>query len=93
MFCGKMASGKSTLAKKISEDHSSVLISEDVLLGTLYPGQVVDVNTYVQYSGRLKSAMSTVLVDLLRTGTSVVLDFPANTVDQRKMVKGYRYTC
>ena len=87
IFCGKMASGKSTLAKKLSNEHSSVLISEDALLGTLYPGQIVDVNTYVKYSGRVKSAIATVLVDLLRTGTSVVLDFPANTVDQRKWIK------
>lgn len=87
IFCGKMASGKSTFAKKISESQSSVLISEDVLLGTWYPGQIVDINTYIQYSGRVKSAISTVLIDLLRTGTSVVLDFPANTIDQRKWIK------
>lgn len=87
IFCGKMASGKSTLAREIAEKHSLVLISEDALLASLYPGQIVDVNTYAQYSGKVKSAMRTMLVDLLRTGTSIVLDFPANTIDQRKWIK------
>ena len=84
IFCGKMASGKSTLAKKVSERKSSVLISEDVFLSQLYPNQVVDVATYVQYSEKVKTAMGPLLIDLLDKGTSVVLDFPANTVDQRK---------
>lgn len=84
IFCGKMASGKSTLAKKVSERESSVLISEDVLLSQLYPNQVVDVATYVQYSENVKAAMGPLFIDLLDRGTSVVLDFPANTIDQRK---------
>jgi len=82
-----MASGKSTLAKQISVKHSLVLISEDELLGALYPEKITDVSTYVQYSHRLKSAMRPLLIDLLRTGVSVVLDFPANTVSQREWIK------
>lgn len=87
IFCGKMASGKSTLAKQISEKNSLMLISEDVLLGTLYPDEITDVSSYVRFSGRLKLAMRPLLIDLLRCGTSVVLDFPANTVEQRKWMK------
>lgn len=87
IFCGKMASGKSTLAKKISEQNSLTLISEDALLSALYPAQIVDVSSYVEFSGKLKLAMTPILVDLLLTGTSVVLDFPANTVNQRKWMK------
>lgn len=87
IFCGKMASGKSTLAKQISEQNSVVLISEDVLLGTLYPDEIVDVSSYVQFSGKVKSALRPILVDLLRNGVSVVLDFPANTVNQRRWIK------
>jgi len=88
IFCGKMASGKSTLAKEIAQQMSSVLISEDDMLGKLYPGEITDVQSYVRCSGKLKSAMRPVLVNLLENGTSVVLDFPANTVDQRKWMKG-----
>jgi predicted kinase len=82
-----MASGKSTLAKQISEQKFLTLISEDVLLSALYPAQIIDVPTYVAFSGKLKLAIKPILVDLLRNGTSVVLDFPANTVNQRKWMK------
>ena len=83
IFCGKMASGKSTLARQIAEQSASTLISEDALLAALYPGEIHDVASYVHFSGKLKAAMQPVLIDLLRNGTSVVLDFPANTVKQR----------
>ena len=87
-FCGKMAAGKSTLAKELSREHGTVLISEDSLLGILYPGDISDVPTYIKYSERLKSAIQSMLVDLLSFGVSVFLDFPANTVNQRIWMKG-----
>ena len=79
MFCGKMASGKSTLASKIAKQKTAVLISEDHLLGSLYPGEVIDVPSYVRCSGKVKLAMGQVVIDILVSGGSVVLDFPANT--------------
>lgn len=87
IFCGKMASGKSTLAKQISDRNALTLISEDVLLSALYPKQIVDVPSYVEFSGKLKLAITPILVDLLRNGSSIVLDFPANTVNQRRWIK------
>ena len=82
-----MASGKSTLARQISDKHSSILISEDVMLAELYPNEIINLSTYVQFSERLKSCMKPILIDLLRSGASVVLDFPANTVKQREWLK------
>ncbi len=87
IFCGKMASGKSTLAQQISEENTFILIGEDELLDMLYPGEITDVSSYIQFTGRLKSAMRPLLVDLLRSGVSIVLDFPANTVKQRRWLK------
>ncbi len=87
MFCGKMASGKTTLARKISQQMSSVLISEDDMLEKLYAGEITDVSSYVQRSQRLKAAIRPIIVGLLHSGTSIVLDFPANTIDQRKWLK------
>ncbi|MFK7890332.1 MAG: AAA family ATPase [Granulosicoccus sp.] len=55
IFCGKMASGKTTLAKEISQQKSAVIFSEDDLLGKLYPGEITDVPGYVQCAGKLKS--------------------------------------
>lgn len=87
IFCGKMASGKTTLATQLSEKNSSILISEDVLLASLYPNEISDVSSYVLCAGKLKTAIRPLLVDLLDRGVSVVLDFPANTVQQRKWLK------
>jgi len=66
---------------------SSVLISEDELLEKLYPGEITDVSSYVQYSGKLKTAIRPIVVELLHSGSSIVLDFPANTIDQRRWLK------
>lgn len=87
IFCGKMASGKSTLARQIAEQNSYSLMSEDALLGALYPDQIADVPSYANFAGKLKLALSPILINLLRNGTSVVWDFPANTVNQRKWIR------
>jgi len=83
-FCGKMAAGKSTLAKQLSEKHSAILISEDKWLSSLYPDEIIDIPGYLKYSERLKSVLSKHIQELLIQGISVVLDFPANTKDQRQ---------
>jgi predicted kinase len=82
--CGKMAAGKSTLAKKIAEEQNTILLVEDYLLAQLYPGEIIDIQSYIKYSRRLKVAIAPHIIDLLAKGLSVVLDFPANTVEQRK---------
>lgn len=40
LLCGKIASGKSTLASSLATDHAAILLSEDHWLATLYPGQI-----------------------------------------------------
>ena len=82
-FCGKMAAGKSTLAKKIAAETTAVLISEDVWLSTLYPEEINDFNDYLTYSSRLKAIVLPHVQSLLRQGLPVVLDFPGNTPNQR----------
>ncbi len=83
-FCGKMAAGKSTFARELALQHGAVLLEEDHFLDTLYPGQIHSITDYVEYSGRVKDALSDHIVALLKAGTSVVLDFPGNTKKQRQ---------
>ena len=78
-----MAAGKSTLAQSLARQESAICLAEDSLLSGLYPGAVMDVPSYVQYSGRIKSSLRKVIIDLLGLGVTVVLDFPANTRAQR----------
>lgn len=82
-FCGKMAAGKSTRAKQIAEQCQAVLISEDLWLEKLYPAQVRCLSSYIEYSTRLKPIVKELVQSILTTGNDVVLDFPANTVNQR----------
>ena len=83
LLCGKMAAGKSTFANKLSIKDQIVVICEDDLLAALYPGDVTDVASYVKMSNRVKLAIESIVVDLLAHGTSLILDFSANTAAQR----------
>ena len=83
LLCGKMASGKSTLAKHLVSGSAGVLLSEDEWLSRLYPGVIVDLPSYIEHSRRLKSVLQHHVVSLLRQDLTLVLDFPANTVMQR----------
>lgn len=82
-FCGKMAAGKSTLAKELAKKNNAILLIEDDWLSHLYPEEISDIPDYVRYSIRLKNIVAGHIASLLSHGVSVVLDFPANTKDQR----------
>jgi predicted kinase len=82
-FCGKMASGKSTLARALAERESSVLLVQDEFLESLYPGEISDIASFLKCSTRLQRALAPHVCALLSKGISVVLDFPANTRTQR----------
>jgi predicted kinase len=83
-LCCKMAAGKSTFARVLALQHGAVLLEEDHFLAILFPDQIHSIADYVEYSGRIKSALSAHIVALLIAGTSVVLDFPGNTKNQRQ---------
>lgn len=82
-LCGKMAAGKSTLAKELAARHNAMLFVQDEWLDTLYPNAVVNVAAYLEYSGRINTMLAPYLVDLLSRGISLVIDFPGNTRNQR----------
>jgi len=82
-FCGKMAAGKSTLAKQIAQREGAILLVQDELLAALFPGEIADIPGYVQRARRLNDALHGHVCSLLSKGLSVVLDFPGNTRAQR----------
>src|SRR4051794_7949060 len=82
-FCGKMAAGKSTLARGLAEREDAVLLVQDEFLERLFPGEIVDVSGFVKCSTRLADALGPHICSLLSRGISVVLDFPGNTRGQR----------
>jgi predicted kinase len=82
-LCGKMAAGKSTLARELAQKHDAVLLVQDEFLVKLFPGEIVDIPGFVKFSSRLRDALAGHVCSLLSRGVSVVLDFPGNTKAQR----------
>lgn len=83
-FCGKMGAGKSTESKNVATERNAVLISEDEWLSELYPNQITSFDDYIKFSAQLRPLIKKHVQNILRTGTSVVMDFPANTKKQRE---------
>lgn len=88
LLCGKIAAGKSTLAAQLARTPNTITVSEDQWLARLYAGEILSVGDYVRCTARLREAMGPHLVQILRAGVSVVLDFPANTLANRAWMRG-----
>lgn len=84
ILCGKIASGKSTLAAALSKTPGTVVLSEDSWLSWLFKEEMHSVQDYVHYAAKLKLAIKPHVIALLDAGVSVVLDFPANTLASRQ---------
>ncbi|MDE4097886.1 MULTISPECIES: AAA family ATPase [Rhodobacterales] len=88
MLCGKIASGKSTLADHLTREDKAVRIAEDQWLNTLFLGEIETGADYLRCTGRLRETVAPHVIDLLNAGVSVVLDFAANTIQQRVWMRG-----
>ncbi|MCR9137371.1 MAG: ATP-binding protein [Alphaproteobacteria bacterium] len=87
LLAGKICAGKSSLAEELGRDPGTVLIGEDQWLASLFGDEMSTLGDYVRYSARLRTAMKPHLVALLRTGVSIVLDYPANTRSSRAWMR------
>src|SRR5437016_14276359 len=83
VVCGKLAAGKTTLAKDIAAEMAALLISEDVWLLTLFPDEIRTFGDYLQRSARFRRVLAPHVQGLLRSGVSVVLDFAGNVPRER----------
>lgn len=87
LFCGKAGAGKSTLARRLAAQPATVLITEDHWTSTLFADALQTMDDYGRLSVRLRAAIGPLIVDILRQGISVVLDFQANTVGVRNWMR------
>ena len=83
LLCGKIAAGKSTLARRLAARPATLLISMDHWMSIMFPTENRTIEDFALLSARLRAAMGPHIVDILRQDLSVVLDFPANTVSWR----------
>src|SRR5262249_4299327 len=84
--CGKIAAGKTTLARKLAADHGAILICEDEWLVRL-EAEINSLDDFATHARRLRAALGPHVVALLRRGIPVVLDVPANTVTARAWIR------
>ena len=87
LLCGKIAAGKSTLARRLAERPATLLITMDHWMSILFPTENRTIEDFARLSARLRAAMGPHVVDILRQDLSVVLDFPANTVSWRSWMR------
>lgn len=87
LMSGKIASGKSTLAKRLAAEGDAILLSEDHWLARLYPDQIKSVTDYVRLARQIREVVGPLVIDLLKAGVTVVLDFPGNTPQDRQWLR------
>ncbi len=88
LLCGKIAAGKSTLARRLAARPATLLIGQDHWMSNLFSDdKLKTIDDFARLSARLCAAMGPHVVDILRQGLSVVLDFPANTVAYRNWMR------
>lgn len=87
LVCGKIAAGKSTLVSELGQSPNTIVVREDSWLAQLYPGELHSIADYARSSARLRRALTPHLIEVLRGGLSVALDFPANTVRTRAWMR------
>jgi predicted kinase len=68
-------------------EYGAVLFSEDAWLAKLSDG-IASFDDYLKWSGRCRSVMGPLIVDILKTGASVVLDFAGNRISERAWAVG-----
>ncbi|WP_282026301.1 AAA family ATPase [Limimaricola cinnabarinus] len=88
LLCGRIASGKSTLATELGRRPRTVVIREDHWLSGLFGKELKSIDDYVRCAGLLRGIVGPHVTDLLNAGVSVVLDFQANTIVARSWIRG-----
>jgi predicted kinase len=83
LLCGRIASGKSTLARRLAARPQTLLIEMDIWMSTLFPTENRTIEDFGRLASRLCAVMGPHVVEILRNDVSVVLDFPANTLSWR----------
>ncbi|HVK76228.1 MAG TPA: ATP-binding protein [Kofleriaceae bacterium] len=85
-LCGKAGSGKTTVARELGRSLPAIVFCEDEWISRL-GFEVRSLDDYLAASSRIRTVVGALVPDLLRLGTSVVLDFAGNTVRGRAWIR------
>ena len=87
MTCGTICCGKTTYAQKLREERNAVILSIDELTLTLFPegaGEMHDT-----YALRTEQYLLSLSLQILGTGTDVILDWGLWTKAQRDRIRAF----
>lgn len=87
LICGKICSGKTTLANKIRAEEGGVLLSCDELMLRLFPKGAGDMHDEI--AGRVKAYLYSKAEELLANGVDVILDWGFWTRRERDYVNNF----
>ena len=73
LICGKICSGRSTLAQKLAKESSAVILSCDEIM-TLFPQPEGD-EAYAAVSAKVKAYLLQKAAEIVSSGTNVILDW------------------
>jgi predicted kinase len=85
-IAGRAGAGKTTLARQLGRELPAVVICEDAWVSKL-ADPITSFGDFLKATTRLHSALEPHIVELLRLGNHVVLDFAGNTPASRQWVR------
>lgn len=78
------------MTPSLASELNAILICEDLWLSKLYGEEIDTFDDYLKYCARLKEVLHAHVLELLRQGNLIVLDFPGNVPRQRLWFRGRR---
>lgn len=87
LICGKICSGKSTLAKTLAEEKNAVILSCDEVTWALFDNDLGE--KHDEMTGRIRAYLLQKTNEIIRTGTDVILDWGFWTASYRQEVRAY----
>ncbi len=87
MICGKLCSGKSTLARKLSENERSVILSIDEFMLALFGPYTGD--KHDEYTAAIKSILIEKAARIAIAGPDVILDWGFWQRKDRDQIRSY----
>lgn len=87
LMCGMICSGKSFYAKKLAEEKNAVILSTDEATKILINNEQGDF--YLEFVDKVNLYLRKKAVDIVKTGTDVILDWGFWTREDRRNIKTY----
>ncbi len=86
IMCGKVGSGKSTYAAKLSEEIGAIILSVDQMMLTVY-GREIPCSEHKNYIEKVKKSLFSMGHQILKRGLPIIIDFGFWTKEERVAVR------